>query len=44
MEYNLNLEMEEEDTEEAGPREEEPSDPNFQVPASELPHKVTQKN
>jgi len=34
--------MEEEDTEKIGPHEEEPTDPNFQGPASESPHKLTQ--
>jgi len=41
-EYNLNLEMEEEDTEKTGPREEERTDPDFQGPASESPHKLIQ--
>ena len=41
-EYNLNSEMEEEDTEETGPHEEEPTDPDFQGPASGSPHKLTQ--
>jgi hypothetical protein len=41
-EYNLNLDMEEEDTEKTGPHEEEPTDPDFQGPASESPHKITQ--
>jgi len=41
-EYNLNSEMEEEDTEKTGPHEEEPTDPDFQGPASESPHKLTQ--
>ena len=34
--------MEEEDTEKTGPHEEEPTDPDFQGPASESPHKLTQ--
>jgi len=34
-EYNLISEMEEEDTEKTGPHEEEPTDPDFQGPASE---------
>jgi hypothetical protein len=34
--------MEEEDTEKRGSHEEEPADPDFQDPASELPHKHTQ--
>jgi len=41
-EYNLNLEMEEEDAEKTGPHEEEPADPGFQGPASESPHKLIQ--
>jgi hypothetical protein len=41
-EYNLNSEMEEEDTEKIGPHEEDPTDPEFQGPASESPHKLTQ--
>ena len=41
-EYNLNLEMEEEDMEKTGPHKEEPTDPDFQGPASESPHKLTQ--
>ena len=41
-EYNLNSEMEEEDTEKTAPREEEPTDPDFQGPASESPHKLIQ--
>jgi len=41
-EYNLNSEMEEEDTEKTGPHEEEPTDPDFKGPASESPHKLTQ--
>jgi len=40
-EYNLNSEMEEEDMEKTGPHE-EPTDPDFQGPASESPHKLTQ--
>jgi len=40
-EYNLNLEMEEEDTEKTGSHEEEPTDPDFQGPASESPHKLS---
>jgi hypothetical protein len=36
------LEMEEEDTEKTGPSEEEPTDPDFQGPASESFHKFTQ--
>ena len=39
--YNLNSEMKEEDTEKTGPHEEEPTDPDFQGPASESPHKLT---
>jgi hypothetical protein len=31
--------MEEEDTEKTGPHEEEPTDPDFQGPTIELPHK-----
>ena len=42
-EYNLNSEMEEEDTEKTGPHEEEPTDPDFQGPASEVPHKLNTK-
>ena len=34
--------MEEEDTEKTGPQEEEPTDPDFQGPASESCHKLTQ--
>jgi len=34
--------MEEEDTEKTGPHEEEPTDPDFQGPAPEWPHKLTQ--
>jgi len=41
-EYNLNSEIEEEDTEKTEPHEEEPTDPDFQGPASESPHKLTQ--
>ena len=41
-EDTLNSEMEEEDTEKTGPHEEEPTDPDFQGPASESPHKLTQ--
>ena len=41
-EYNLNSEVEEEDTEKTGPHKEEPTDPHFQGPASESPHKLTQ--
>jgi len=41
-EYNLNSEMEEEDTEETGPHEEEPKDTDFQGQASESPHILTQ--
>jgi len=41
-EYNLNSEMEEEDTEKTGSHKEEPTDPDFQGPASESPHKLTQ--
>jgi len=41
-EYNLNSGMEEEDTEKTGPHEEEPTDPDFQGPPSESPHKLTQ--
>jgi hypothetical protein len=39
-EYNLNSEMKEEDMEKTGPHEEEPTDPDFQGPASESPHKL----
>ena len=42
-EYNLNSVMEEEDTEKTGRHEEVPRDPDFQGPASESPHKITQK-
>jgi hypothetical protein len=41
-EYNLNSEMQEEVTEKTGPHEEEPIDPDFQGPASESPHRLTQ--
>jgi len=41
-ENNLNSEMEEEDTEKTGPHKEEPTDPDFQGPASESPHRLTQ--
>ena len=41
-EYHLNSEMEEGDTEKTGSHEEEPTDPDFQGPASESPHKLTQ--
>jgi len=34
--------MEEEDKEKTGPHVEEPTDPDFQGPASESPHKLTQ--
>jgi len=34
--------MEEEDTEKTGPHEEGPTDPDFQGPAPESPHKLTQ--
>ena len=37
----LNSEMEEEDTEKTGPHK-EPTDPDFQSPAFESPHKFTQ--
>jgi len=40
-EYNLISEMEEEDTEKTGSHEER-TDPDFQGPASESPHKLTQ--
>jgi len=40
-EYNLNSEMEEEDTEKTGPHK-EPTGPDFQGPASQSPHKLTQ--
>jgi len=39
--YNLNSEMEEEDTEKTGSHEEH-TDPDFQGPASESPHKLIQ--
>jgi len=39
--YNLNSEMEEEDTDKTGPHE-EPTDPGIQGPASESPHRLTQ--
>jgi hypothetical protein len=38
----LNSEMEEEDTKKTGPHIEEPTDPDFQGPASESPDKLTQ--
>ena len=41
-EYNLNWEMEEEDTEKTGPHQEEPTDPDFRDPAPESPHKLKQ--
>jgi len=41
-EYNLNSEMEEEDTEKTAPHKEEPTHPDFQDPASESPQKLTQ--
>ena len=41
-EYNLNSEMEEEDTEKTGPHEKEPTDPDFQGPASESSHRLRQ--
>jgi hypothetical protein len=34
--------MEEEDTSKTGPYEEDPTDPDFQGPTSESPHKLTQ--
>jgi len=34
--------MEEEDTEKTGPHEEEPTNPDFQDPASGSPHRLTQ--
>jgi len=40
-EYNLNSEMEEQETEKTGSHEEEPTDPDFQGPATESPHKLT---
>ena len=42
-EYALNSWMEKEDTENTGHHEEEPTDPDFQGPSSESPHKLTQK-
>jgi hypothetical protein len=36
------LEKEEEDTEKTGPHEKEPTNLDFQGPASESPHKLTQ--
>jgi hypothetical protein len=39
--FILNSEMEEEDTEKTGPRK-QPTDSDFQGPAFESPHKVTQ--
>jgi hypothetical protein len=42
-EYNLNSEMEEEDTEKTGSHEQEPTDADFQGQASGSPHKLTQK-
>ena len=39
----LNSEMEEEDTKKTGPQEEEPTDPDFQGPASVSPHKLNTK-
>jgi len=41
-EYNLNSEVEEEDTEKTRPHE-EPTDPEFQGRASESPHKLTKR-
>ena len=41
-EKNLNSEIEEEDMEKTGPHKEEPTDPDFQGPASGSPHKLTQ--
>jgi len=41
--YNLNSAMEEEDTEKTEPHKEKPTDPDFKVPASESPHKLTKK-
>jgi len=38
----LNSETEEKDTKKTGPHEDEPTDPDFQGPASESPHKLTQ--
>jgi hypothetical protein len=40
--FFLISEMEEEDMEKTGPHEEEPTDSDFQGPASKLPHKLTQ--
>jgi hypothetical protein len=42
-EYKFNSEMEEEDTEKTEPHEEEPTNPDFQGPASGSPHRLTQK-
>jgi len=41
-EYHLNLDVEEEDTEKTGHHEEELTNPDFQGPASDSPHKLTQ--
>jgi len=41
--YTLNSEMEEEDMEKTGPHEEEPTEPDFQGPASVSHHKLTQQ-
>jgi len=41
--YTLNSEMEKEDTKKTEPHEEEPSDPDFQGPESESPHKTYTK-
>ena len=41
-EYNLNSEMEEEDTEKTGRHEGETTNPDFQGPAFESPHKLIQ--
>jgi hypothetical protein len=41
-EYNLNSEMDEEDTEKTESHKEEPTDPDSQSPASKSPHKLTQ--
>jgi hypothetical protein len=41
-EYNLNSELEEEDTEKRGPHQEEPIDLDFRDPAPESPHKLRQ--
>ena len=38
----MNSEMEEEDTEKTGPHEKETTNPDFQGPTSESPHKLTQ--